>query len=1503
MLSGPTPVSSQSSSVQEAGESPDRKPKWVVLAYLAGDVSTLEDAIERDLAELLRAGGSQGLAVLAQHDGPAGARRYVVARRAGSTALTTELGPVDSGEAASLSAFLRWGLAHANGARVALVVRGDGVRELHEHEEGDAPSGLFTVCRDDRAGSSLDAVTFGSALRAALDEQGRERLELLAIDTCYTQFLELAYELEGRVDVVVASQALSPGEGWDYSALLERWSAAIAAAPEGALDAVSMARTLVPALVEAYERSGRTQPYTVSALDLRQLDDVARAFDTLCMSVMQALGAGLIWQGRRLLMELMDRLASSKKLWAYDCGSLFTLFSATMDAMADEAVGGWLGTTLQRSAPRSLELFRSLLVPRLEALRERSADPRRVERWIDALSATDMRAAGTRMLADVGDGVIARLALLEPGHDASRWKAAKELAMARDAELASAVTPAVQALAEERRLELERAEETAQIARRLAEQAWQAARMVLGSDVALYDRADRKERYTMRAGLVLTVATAHAAQQGWPRWAGVSLYRPPRLDQLMKSAYQEFTFHQRIHWAALLGAVNLIESHPRALWRLVSSLLSTGGAGTRRDVLSRLTGRDSVVWGLRNQFRVMAPAPTLTVSLERQDHAQPDGEPLTEPGLAPSEHYLLRLESASGGAVVSEQQSRVQPRVLNRALHELKELLGAPVVTADSFRRLRSVGSLLGEDIFQVLGRTLEEERVAALSDSGSGSVHLSLQLPRELMGYPWELMHQRGEWLSERFAVGRQVFMQTGLARRVPKRRQGRVRPLIIGDPVFDAGVEWPELPGARAEAEQVAGWFERLRDELGDVIDFDRKRDALIHTRVTCDELRRRLREDGYDIVHFAGHSKFHAHDPEASAWLLSDGELWALEIRNTLMDHPAPPWLVYANACESAMESSKRTYQGNVFGLATAFINQGVAAYIAPLWPIDDMLAQEIALTFYRELLCERTTLGEALRRAKARARIVATPTADEERAGTGAWASLGWASLVLYGDPTEELFQALAGGKLDPRARSSEPPAREQAPRPLLPRPMPLPRPYLHAADHVLRAWLAEPTALRQPKPSGLRGERESIVDTGEPVLELIEEAGLRRFRLRGTAAGTRGAPGMGHDGLPGSDLARILSDERVRRALPGQRGAIRIIGRWILSGFADGLTGFVREYDRDQVASEGILMLGDGGLAPLTRDALAATRPAGRERVLLVVHGTFSNAASPVEGLGRPFMQWARQRYRAVIALDHWTLSKTPLDNARLLTEQLRMLAPELLEERRLDVISHSRGGLVARSFCSQPEAARAVRNLVFLGTPNCGTDLANPDNWGAMADALINMTGLDHAQLFGRLAGLLARLAVAGGTQAIPGLLAQNPLAAGLPGEFLHTLQQPLGLYSGVRLAFVTTEFEPTPLIPNLKALWGAAKQAGLDALVDKLFGVANDLVVNTSNVWCIEQPSSAGANLPAFVDPERVLAYVPPTSSFALPARVRRVEQLGVHHTNLYAQPATHEAIKRWLE
>jgi triacylglycerol esterase/lipase EstA (alpha/beta hydrolase family) len=114
----------------------------------------------------------------------------------------------------------------------------------------------------------------------------------------------------------------------------------------------------------------------------------------------------------------------------------------------------------------------------------------------------------------------------------------------------------------------------------------------------------------------------------------------------------------------------------------------------------------------------------------------------------------------------------------------------------------------------------------------------------------------------------------------------------------------------------------------------------------------------------------------------------------------------------------------------------------------------------------------------------------------------------------------------------------------------------------------------------------------------------------------------------------------------------------------------------------------------------------------------------------------------------------------PLENAEMLAQQLRTLNPARLAGRKLDIITHRRGGLVARSLCELAKESDAVRNLIFIDTPNCGTDMANPQNLGRMADPLVNLTGVDHAALYGKLAGLLANLAVQQLWERVPGAIA-----------------------------------------------------------------------------------------------------------------------------------------------
>ena len=89
----------------------------------------------------------------------------------------------------------------------------------------------------------------------------------------------------------------------------------------------------------------------------------------------------------------------------------------------------------------------------------------------------------------------------------------------------------------------------------------------------------------------------------------------------------------------------------------------------------------------------------------------------------------------------------------------------------------------------------------------------------------------------------------------------------------------------------------------------------------------------------------------------------------------------------------------------------------------------------------------------------------------------------------------------------------------------------------------------------------------------------------------------------------------------------------------------------------------------------------------------------------------------------MVAFDHPSLSVDPLANAAELSSRL----PDGME-LEVDIVAHSRGGLVARAIAGEldgPLPGLRVRRAVLVGTPNHGTPLANPDH---MIDFLDRIT-------------------------------------------------------------------------------------------------------------------------------------------------------------------------------
>jgi hypothetical protein len=262
--------------------------------------------------------------------------------------------------------------------------------------------------------------------------------------------------------------------------------------------------------------------------------------------------------------------------------------------------------------------------------------------------------------------------------------------------------------------------------------------------------------------------------------------------------------------------------------------------------------------------------------------------------------------------------------------------------------------------------------------------------------------------------------------------------------------------------------------------------------------------------------------------------------------------------------------------------------------------------------------------------------------------------------------------------------------------------------------------------------------------------------------------------------------------------------------------------------------------------------------AGR-KVLLLVHGTFSNSDVMVKEMvsapeGAAMISVAVGNYDYVLSFDHPTLGQSPMLNAFDLASRLALGVPE-----SLDIVAHSRGGLVMRWFCEGFRYPSLRCHAILVGSPLAGTSLAAPARARAVMDFLANLgdavstvSGLGGgiilslastlAGLFARVAGTLSTPLADAIVALVPGLAAQSRESGNAE---LRALRINTGTFnfsdpnSPVRYAVIRSNFEPIE-----DDAWGFVKSfvtrpgaSFLDAATNFVFEDENDLVVNTASM------------------------------------------------------------------
>lgn len=266
-------------------------PDLVIIEMFGGD-NNLSAFVYQDLEEMATGirGGKIAILGIADLAGKPGAIVEVTPEH--GIQIIEQLGEIDTGDPEVLHAFLvRALLTHPKSRKaIGFWDHGTGVFDETDASEKIMTRRMSSVVRENRSrsrparrlffpkgrieddvdtramlhddtnGGVLTNLEAGAMLRAAFKDAGvSDKIDMIFSDTCLNGMIEVLDELASSAKVIVASQDLEPGDGWDYRTWLSK---VVATKPATAED---LGRTAVEAFKEGYEPFPKKWPCTLGA--------------------------------------------------------------------------------------------------------------------------------------------------------------------------------------------------------------------------------------------------------------------------------------------------------------------------------------------------------------------------------------------------------------------------------------------------------------------------------------------------------------------------------------------------------------------------------------------------------------------------------------------------------------------------------------------------------------------------------------------------------------------------------------------------------------------------------------------------------------------------------------------------------------------------------------------------------------------------------------------------------------------------------------------------------------------------------------------------------------------------------------------------------------------------------------------------------------------------------------------------------------------------------------
>ena len=332
----------------------------------------------------------------------------------------------------------------------------------------------------------------------------------------------------------------------------------------------------------------------------------------------------------------------------------------------------------------------------------------------------------------------------------------------------------------------------------------------------------------------------------------------------------------------------------------------------------------------------------------------------------------------------------------------------------DEIRLLSSTELLV--DLLESVGRLVADRLPLAVFDALREAARISAPaVPAVLIVsaepfVPWELAWMRapldatrpchlgaqalvGRWLrDEGMARSATAAMQDEVARPAltPISRLA-VRNIAVMAAWYQSSSGLRRLPKAEEEVQVLA------TDHAGVTLKATQQAlGQLLNAKVTDG-----ARRIGIDAVHFAGHGDFDPGRPDGSALFLEDGiPLRSMLFRAAKYGGDRQP-LIFLNACMLGIGGE---LLGDMAGFPGNSLRGGFGGVLGALWEVDDVVAHDLALEFWRRVLPPSPASGEPVGAVLRDLRSRFAADADEPPVAT-------YLAYVYYGHPRLTLTRSL------------------------------------------------------------------------------------------------------------------------------------------------------------------------------------------------------------------------------------------------------------------------------------------------------------------------------------------------------------------------------------------------------------------------------------------------------------------------------------------------------------